>query len=237
MENANISMLGRADKITIDKENTTIVDGCGQKELIDARVAQIKKQIEMSTSDYDREKLQERLAKLSGGVAVIYVGGTTEVEMKEKKDRYDDALSATRAAVAEGIIPGGGVAYIRAVQAINNLKGDNEEENLGIAIVLRALEEPLRRIVENAGKEGSVVVQKVKEGKADFGYNARTDVYENLLEAGVIDPTKVSRIALENAASIAGMLLTTECVIADIPEENPVPAAGQMGMGGMGGMM
>ncbi|MCF0206222.1 MAG: chaperonin GroEL [Bacteroidales bacterium] len=237
LENANISMLGRADKITIDKENTTIVDGCGQKELIDARVAQIKKQIEMSTSDYDREKLQERLAKLSGGVAVIYVGGTTEVEMKEKKDRYDDALSATRAAVAEGIIPGGGVAYIRAVQAINNLKGDNEEENLGIAIVLRALEEPLRRIVENAGKEGSVVVQKVKEGKDDFGYNARTDVYENLLEAGVIDPTKVSRIALENAASIAGMLLTTECVIADIPEENPVPAAGQMGMGGMGGMM
>ncbi len=237
LENANITMLGRADKITIDKENTTIVDGCGQKEQIAARVAQIKKQIELTTSDYDREKLQERLAKLSGGVAVIYVGGTTEVEMKEKKDRYDDALSATRAAVAEGIIPGGGVAYIRAVQAINNFKGDNEEENLGIAIVLRALEEPLRRIVENAGKEGSVVVQKVKEGKNDYGYNARTDTYENLLEAGVIDPTKVARIALENAASIAGMLLTTECVIADIPEENPSPAGNPMGMGGMGGMM
>lgn len=237
LENANITMLGRADKVTIDKENTTIVDGCGQKEQIAARVAQIKKQIELTTSDYDREKLQERLAKLSGGVAVIYVGGTTEVEMKEKKDRYDDALSATRAAVAEGIIPGGGVAYIRAVQAIHDLKGDNDEENLGIAIVLRALEEPLRRIVENAGKEGSVIVQKVKEGKDDFGYNARTDTYENLLEAGVIDPTKVSRIALENAASIAGMLLTTECVIADIPEENPSPAGNPMGMGGMGGMM
>ncbi len=237
LENANITMLGRADKVTIDKENTTIVDGCGQKEQIAARVAQIKKQIELTTSDYDREKLQERLAKLSGGVAVIYVGGTTEVEMKEKKDRYDDALSATRAAVAEGIIPGGGVAYIRAVQAIHDLKGDNDEENLGIAIVLRALEEPLRRIVENAGKEGSVIVQKVKEGKDDFGYNARTDTYENLLEAGVIDPTKVSRIALENAASIAGMLLTTECVIADIPEENPAPAGNPMGMGGMGGMM
>ena len=235
LENANITMLGRADKVTIDKENTTIVDGCGQKDQIAARVAQIKKQIELTTSDYDREKLQERLAKLSGGVAVIYVGGTTEVEMKEKKDRYEDALSATRAAVAEGIIPGGGVAYIRAIQHISDLKGDNDEENLGIAIVLRALEEPLRRIVENAGKEGSVVVQKVKEGKDDFGYNARIDKYENLYEAGVIDPTKVSRIALENAASIAGMLLTTECVIADIPEENPAPMGGGANpMGGMG---
>ncbi|MBO7572951.1 MAG: chaperonin GroEL [Bacteroidales bacterium] len=237
LENANITMLGRADKVTIDKENTTIVDGCGQKDQIAARVAQIKKQIELTTSDYDREKLQERLAKLSGGVAVIYVGGTTEVEMKEKKDRYEDALSATRAAVAEGIIPGGGVAYIRAIQRISDLKGDNDEENLGIAIVLRALEEPLRRIVENAGKEGSVVVQKVKEGKDDFGYNARIDKYENLYEAGVIDPTKVARIALENAASIAGMLLTTECVIADIPEENPAPMGGGANpMGGMGMM-
>ena len=237
LDNANITMLGRADKVTIDKENTTIVDGCGQKDQIAARVAQIKKQIELTTSDYDREKLQERLAKLSGGVAVIYVGGTTEVEMKEKKDRYEDALSATRAAVAEGIIPGGGVAYIRAIQHISDLKGDNDEENLGIAIVLRALEEPLRRIVENAGKEGSVVVQKVKEGKGDFGYNARIDKYENLYEAGVIDPTKVSRIALENAASIAGMLLTTECVIADIPEENPAPMGGGANpMGGMGMM-
>ena len=237
LENANITMLGRADKVTIDKENTTIVDGCGQKDQIAARVAQIKKQIELTTSDYDREKLQERLAKLSGGVAVIYVGGTTEVEMKEKKDRYEDALSATRAAVAEGIIPGGGVAYIRAIQKISDLKGDNDEENLGIAIVLRALEEPLRRIVENAGKEGSVVVQKVKDGKDDFGYNARIDKYENLYEAGVIDPTKVSRIALENAASIAGMLLTTECVIADIPEENPAPMGGGANpMGGMGMM-
>ncbi|MBO7134042.1 MAG: chaperonin GroEL [Bacteroidales bacterium] len=237
LENANITMLGRADKVTIDKENTTIVDGCGQKDQIAARVAQIKKQIELTTSDYDREKLQERLAKLSGGVAVIYVGGTTEVEMKEKKDRYEDALSATRAAVAEGIIPGGGVAYIRAIQKISDLKGDNDEENLGIAIVLRALEEPLRRIVENAGKEGSVVVQKVKDGKDDFGYNARIDKYENLYEAGVIDPTKVARIALENAASIAGMLLTTECVIADIPEENPAPMGGGANpMGGMGMM-
>ena len=237
LENANITMLGRADKVTIDKENTTIVDGCGQKDQIAARVAQIKKQIELTTSDYDREKLQERLAKLSGGVAVIYVGGTTEVEMKEKKDRYEDALSATRAAVAEGIIPGGGVAYIRAIQKISDLKGDNDEENLGIAIVLRALEEPLRRIVENAGKEGSVVVQRVKDGKDDFGYNARIDKYENLYEAGVIDPTKVSRIALENAASIAGMLLTTECVIADIPEENPAPMGGGANpMGGMGMM-
>jgi chaperonin GroEL len=236
LENANITQLGRAEKVVIDKENTTIVDGSGNKEQISARVAQIKKQMEVTTSDYDREKLQERLAKLAGGVAVIYVGATTEVEMKEKKDRYEDALSATRAAVEEGIIPGGGVAYIRALQAINDLKGVNEDETIGISIVLRALEEPLRRIVENAGKEGSVVVQKVKEGKADFGYNARTDIYENLYEAGVIDPAKVARIALENAASIAGMLLTTECVIADMPEENPAPM-GNPGMGGMGGMM
>ncbi|MDD4148500.1 MAG: chaperonin GroEL [Bacteroidales bacterium] len=239
LENANISQLGRAEKIVIDKENTTVVGGAGSKEQIEARVAQIKKQIEVTTSDYDREKLQERLAKLAGGVAVIYVGAVTEVEMKEKKDRYEDALSATRAAVEEGIIPGGGVAYIRAIQEIKDLKGNNDDETTGIAIVLRALEEPLRRIAENAGKEGSVVTQKVKEGKGDFGYNARTDVYENLMEAGVIDPTKVARIALENAASIAGMLLSTECVIADIPEENssPMGAPGMGGMGGMGGMM
>jgi chaperonin GroEL len=239
LENANITQLGRAEKVVIDKENTTIVDGSGSKEQISARVAQIKKQMEVTTSDYDREKLQERLAKLAGGVAVIYVGATTEVEMKEKKDRYEDALSATRAAVEEGIIPGGGVAYIRALQAINDLKGENEDETIGISIVLRALEEPLRRIVENAGKEGSVVVQKVKEGNADFGYNARTDIYENLYESGVIDPAKVARIALENAASIAGMLLTTECVIAEMPEENPSPMGnpGMGGMGGMGGMM
>ncbi len=239
LDTATITQLGRAEKVVIDKENTTIVDGAGSKELIDARVAQIKKQVEITTSDYDREKLQERLAKLAGGVAVIYVGAATEVEMKEKKDRYEDALSSTRAAVEEGIIPGGGVAYIRAIQHIVDLKGDNEDETIGISIVLRALEEPLRRIVENAGKEGSVVVQRVKEGKGDFGYNARTDIYENLYETGVIDPTKVARIALENAASIAGMLLTTECVIADITEESPAPmgAPGMGGMGGMGGMM
>ncbi len=236
LEAATLDMLGRADKVVIDKENTTIVDGVGEKELIDARVAQIKKQIEVTTSDYDREKLQERLAKLAGGVAVIYVGATTEVEMKEKKDRYEDALSATRAAVEEGIIPGGGVAFIRAIEAIKDMQGENEDENIGISIVLRALEEPMRRIVENAGKEGSVVVQKVKEGKGDFGYNARIDVYENLFESGVIDPAKVARIALENAASIAGMLLTTECVITDLPEENPAPMGAPAGMGGMGGM-
>ena len=237
LENATLEMLGRAEKIVSDKENTTIINGAGEKDLIDARVSQIKKQIETTTSDYDKEKLQERLAKLSGGVAVIYVGAATEVEMKEKKDRYEDALSATRAAVEEGFIPGGGVAYIRAIQAIKDLKGDNEDETIGVSIILRALEEPLRRIVENAGKEGSVIAQKVKEGKADFGYNARTDVFENLYESGVIDPTKVARIALENAASIAGMLLTTECVIADIPEENPAPMGGAPGMGGMPGMM
>lgn len=237
LENANVSQLGRAEKVVIDKENTIIVDGAGDKKQIDARVSQIKKQIESTTSDYDREKLQERLAKLAGGVAVIYVGAATEVEMKEKKDRYDDALSATRAAVEEGFIPGGGVAYIRAIQAIKDLKGANEDETIGISIILRALEEPLRRIVENAGKEGSVIVQKVKEGKKDFGYNARTDNFENLYESGVIDPTKVTRIALENAASIAGMLLTTECVVADLPEENPTPMGGNPGMGGMPGMM
>ena len=236
LENATIEMLGHAEKIVCDKENTTIVNGAGEKEEINARVAQIRKQIEVTTSDYDREKLQERLAKLAGGVAVIYVGAPTEVVMKEMKDRYEDALSATRAAVEEGIIPGGGVAYIRAMQAIKNLKASNNEENLGIGIILRALEEPLRMIVENGGNEGSVVVQKVKDGKADFGYNARTDMYENLYEAGVIDPTKVARVALEKAASIAGMLLTTECVIADLPEENPAPM-GNPGMGGMPGMM
>ncbi len=236
LETTTIEMLGRADKIVIDKENTTIVSGAGDKEQIDARVAQIKKHIETSTSDYDREKLQERLAKLAGGVAVIYVGAATEVEMKEKKDRYEDALSATRAAVEEGIIPGGGVAFIRAVQKITDLQGENEDETIGISIILRALEEPLRRIVENAGKEGSVIVQKVKEGEGDYGYNARTDKYENLLESGVIDPTKVARIALENAASIAGMLLTTECVIAEIPEKEVAPM-GAPGMGGMPGMM
>lgn len=237
LENSNVTQLGRAEKVVIDKENTTIVDGAGNKEQIKARVAQIKKQIEVTTSDYDREKLQERLAKLAGGVAVIYVGATTEIEMKEKKDRYEDALSATRAAVEEGFIPGGGVAYIRAIQTIKDLKGDNEDETIGISIILRALEEPLRRIVENAGKEGSVIVQKVREGKKDYGYNARTDTFENLYESGIIDPTKVSRIALENAASIAGMLLTTECVIAEIPEENPAPMGGAPGMGGMPGMM
>ena len=236
LENSNITQLGRAEKVVIDKENTTIVDGAGEKSQIEARISQIKKQIENTTSDYDREKLQERLAKLSGGVAVIYVGATTEMEMKEKKDRYEDALSATRAAVEEGFIPGGGVAYIRTMNALVDLKGDNEDETTGIAIIYRALEEPLRRIVENSGKEGSVVVQKVKEGKADFGFNARTEKYENLYEAGVIDPTKVARVALENAASIAGMLLTTECIIADMPEENPAPQMGGMG-GGMPGMM
>ncbi len=236
LDAATIDMLGRAEKITIDKENTTIVNGAGEKETINKRVAQIRKQMEATTSDYDREKLQERLAKLAGGVAVLYVGAATEMEMKEKKDRVDDALSATRAAVEEGIVPGGGVAYIRAIEALKNLKGDNEDENTGIAIVARAIEEPLRMIVENAGVEGSIVIQKVKEGKADFGYNARTDKYEELFKSGVIDPTKVTRIALENAASVAGMFLTTECVLADKKEEAPAgmnPAA----MGGMGGMM
>ncbi len=236
LDGARMEMLGRAEKVTIDKENTTIVNGAGDKKNIENRVSQIRKQIETTTSDYDREKLQERLAKLAGGVAVLYVGAATEMEMKEKKDRVDDALSATRAAVEEGIVAGGGVAYIRAIEALEKLNGDNDDETTGIAIVKRAIEEPLRQIVENAGMEGSVVVQKVKEGKADFGYNARTDAYENLLKAGVIDPTKVTRVALENAASVAGMFLTTECVLADKKEENPMPM-GAPGMGGMGGMM
>ena len=240
LENADLSYLGQAEKITIDKDNTTIVNGSGKKADITARVNQIKAQIEKTTSDYDKEKLQERLAKLSGGVAVIYVGAASEMEMKEKKDRFDDALHATRAAIEEGIVPGGGVAYIRAIESLDKMKGLNEDETTGIAIIRRALEEPLRMIVENAGAEGSIVVQKVKEGKADFGYNARTDKYENLHKSGVIDPTKVTRVALENAASVAGMLLTTECVLADIKEDagagmpmNP----GMGGMGGMGGMM
>jgi len=241
LEDADLSFLGEAEKITIDKENTTIVSGHGKKEDIDGRVKQIKAQIESTTSDYDKEKLQERLAKLAGGVAVIYVGAASEVEMKEKKDRFDDALNATRAAIEEGIIPGGGVAYLRAVDALAKLKGDNEDEETGITIVRRSLEEPLRQIVENAGLEGSVVVQKVREGKDDYGYNARTETYESLYEAGVIDPTKVARIALENAASIAGMLLTTECVIAEHKDENEPSGAGAGmppgGMGGMPGMM
>ena len=236
LENATPEMLGRADKVTIDKEKTTIVDGAGDKEAIAQRVATIKTQIEKTTSDYDREKLQERLAKLAGGVAVLHVGAPSEVEMKEKKDRVDDALCATRAAMAEGIVPGGGVAYIRAIPAVEALKGVNDDETIGIEIIKRAIEEPLRQIVANAGKEGAVVVQKVKDGQGDFGYNARTDTYENFHAAGVIDPAKVTRVALENAASIAGMFLTTECVIADKKEE--APAAGAPGMGGgMGGMM
>jgi chaperonin GroEL len=235
LENADLSYLGTASSITIDKDNTIIVGGKGKKDDINARVNQIKAQIETTTSDYDKEKLQERLAKLSGGVAVLYVGAATEVEMKEKKDRVDDALHATRAAVEEGIVPGGGVAYIRAIEGLDKFKGANEDELTGVAIVKRALEEPIRQIVANSGIEGSIVVQKVKEGKADFGFNARTEVYENLFKAGVIDPTKVTRIALENAASIAGMLLTTECVIADKPkkEEPHSHAGGAPGMGGM----
>ncbi|MDE5944309.1 MAG: chaperonin GroEL [Rikenella sp.] len=236
LDGATIDMLGSAEKVTLTKENTTIVNGAGKKDAIKDRVAQIRKQMEASTSDYDKEKLQERLAKLAGGVAVLYVGAATEVEMKEKKDRVDDALAATRAAVAEGIIPGGGVAYIRATAALEKLKGDNEDETTGIHIVKRAIEEPLRQIVANAGGEGSVVVNKVKEGKAAFGYNARTDEYEDMFKAGIIDPTKVARVALENAASVASMFLTTECVLAEIKEENPAPAM-PGGMGGMGGMM
>lgn len=235
LENADLTYLGVASSVTIDKDNTTIVGGKGKKEDITARINQIKSQIEATTSDYDREKLQERLAKLSGGVAVLQIGAATEMEMKEKKDRVDDALHATRAAVEEGIVPGGGVAFLRAIQALESLKGVNEDETTGISIVKRALEEPMRQIVENAGIEGSIVVQKVKEGKGDFGFNARTEVYENLLKAGVIDPTKVTRIALENAASIAGMLLTTECVVADKPkkEEPHMHGGGAPGMGGM----
>ena len=237
LEGATMEMLGTAEKIEIDKDNTTIINGAGDKDAIASRVGQIRSQIESTTSEYDKEKLQERLAKLAGGVAVLYVGAATEVEMKEKKDRVDDALAATRAAVEEGIIPGGGVGFIRAINALETLKGINEDENTGIAIVKRAIEEPLRQIVSNAGGEGAVIVQKVKEGKDDFGYNARTDVYENLYAAGVIDPTKVARIAIENASSIAAMLLTTECVIADEIEEN-APMMGGGGMpGGMGGMM
>jgi len=235
LENADLSYLGTASSITIDKDNTIVVGGKGKKEDITARVNQIKAQIESTTSDYDREKLQERLAKLSGGVAVLYVGAATEVEMKEKKDRVDDALHATRAAVEEGIVPGGGVAYIRAIESLEKLKGINEDETTGIQIVRRAVEEPLRQIVINSGIEGSIVVQKVKEGKADYGFNARTEVYENLFKAGVIDPTKVTRIALENAASISGMLLTTECVVADKPKKEEAHAhGGAPDMGGMG---
>ena len=236
LENADLSYLGSASSVTIDKDNTTIVGGKGKKEDIVSRVNQIKAQIEVTTSDYDKEKLQERLAKLSGGVAVLYIGAATEMEMKEKKDRVDDALHATRAAVEEGIVPGGGVAYIRAVEALDKLKGANEDETTGIAIIKRALEEPIRQIVINSGIEGSIVVQKVKEGKGDYGFNARTEVYENLFKAGVIDPTKVTRIALENAASIAGMLLTTECVVADKPKKEEAhahPGGGAPGMGGM----
>ena len=239
LEQATVEMLGECEKITVDKENTTIVNGAGDQETIAARVGQIKRQIETTTSDYDKEKLQERLAKLAGGVAVIYVGAASEVEMKEKKDRVDDALSATRAAVEEGIVPGGGVAYIRSVDALSNVSCDNDDEQTGVEIIKRAIEEPLRQIVENAGKEGAVVVQKIKEGKEDFGYNARTDEYQNLYEVGVIDPAKVTRVALENAASIAGMFLTTEAVIVDEKEDTPpMPmGGGAPGMGGMGGMM
>ena len=237
LDAATINDLGRAEKVNVNKENTTIVNGAGEKDAIAQRVAQIKAQIEQTKSDYDREKLQERLAKLAGGVAVLHIGAPSEVEMKEKKDRVDDALSATRAAIAEGIVPGGGIAYIRCLSRLEGVKGENDDETTGIAIVRRAIEEPLRQIAANAGVEGAVVVQKVSEGEADFGYNARTDKYENLMAAGVIDPAKVTRVALENAASIAGMFLTTECVIADKKEENPAPAMPAPGMGGMGGMM
>ena len=236
LEDVKLEMLGTADKVTINKENTTIVDGAGRKDAIKARVNQIRKQIETTTSDYDREKLQERLAKLAGGVAVLYVGAATEVEMKEKKDRVEDALAATRAAVEEGIIPGGGVAHIRAISALDKLKGENDDETTGIAIVKRAIEEPLRQIVANAGGEGSVVVNKVREGKGAFGYNARSDRYEDMLEAGILDPTKVARVALENAASIASMFLTTECVLAEKKEPVPPMPAGGAGMNGMGMM-
>jgi chaperonin GroEL len=236
LEDTTIEMLGQAEKITVDKENTTIVAGAGDSEAIASRVGMLKRQIETTTSDYDREKLQERLAKLAGGVAVLYIGAASEVEMKEKKDRVDDALSATRAAVEEGIVPGGGVAYIRAIASLEGLTGENEDETTGIEIIKRAIEEPLRQIVFNAGKEGAVVAQKVREGKGDFGYNARVDEYQNLYETGVIDPTKVARVALENAASIAGMFLTTECVLVEEKEEKGGPAMPPMG-GGMGGMM
>ena len=237
LEQATIEMLGTCDKVTVSKDNTTIVNGAGAKESIQERINQIKAEIKNTTSDYDKEKLQERLAKLSGGVAVLYVGAASEVEMKEKKDRVDDALCATRAAIEEGIVPGGGVTYIRAIDALEGMTGDNADETTGIEIIKRAIEEPLRQIVANAGKEGAVVVQKVREGQADFGYNARTEVYENLYAAGVVDPAKVTRVALENAASIAGMFLTTECVIVEKKEDKPEMPMGAPGMGGMGGMM
>lgn len=237
LSQATINDLGTAEKVTVNKDNTIIVNGAGNKDAIQARIGQIKAQIETTTSSYDKEKLHERLAKLAGGVAVLYIGAPSEVEMKEKKDRVDDALSATRAAIAEGIVPGGGVAYIRCLPALEGLKGDNDDENTGIAIIRRAIEEPMRQIVANAGLEGAVILQKVKDGTGDFGYNARTNSYENFLKTGVIDPAKVTRVALENAASIAGMFLTTECVIADKKEENPAPAMPNPGMGGMGGMM
>ncbi|MFV0391542.1 MAG: chaperonin GroEL [Paludibacteraceae bacterium] len=236
LENATLEMMGTAEKVSVDKDNTTIVNGAGEKEAIQARIGQIKSQIATTTSDYDKEKLQERLAKLSGGVAVLYVGAASEVEMKEMKDRVDDALHATRAAIEEGIVPGGGVVFIRSIDGLDKVKADNDDEQTGIEIVKRAIEEPLRQIVANAGKEGAVVVQKVREGKGDYGYNARMDKYENFFEAGVVDPAKVTRVALENAASIAGMFLTTECVIVDKKEENPAPQM-PMGGGGMGGMM
>jgi chaperonin GroEL len=234
LEDVTMDDLGRAESITIDKDNTTIVGGAGDKAAIQARIAQIKAQIENTTSDYDREKLQERLAKLAGGVAVLYIGAASEVEMKEKKDRVDDALHATRAAVEEGIVPGGGIAYIRAVESLDKLASDNDDEATGISIVKRALEEPLRQIIANAGGEGSIIVQKVKEGKDDFGYNARTEVFENLIKSGVIDPTKVSRVALENAASVAGMILTTECALVEIKEKEAPHSHGAPDMGGMG---
>jgi chaperonin GroEL len=237
LENATLDMLGTAEKVSMDKDNTTIVNGAGSADDIKARVNQIKAQIETTTSDYDKEKLQERLAKLAGGVAVLYVGAASEVEMKEKKDRVDDALAATRAAIEEGIVPGGGVALVRAASTLSNLKGENDDETTGMAIVLRAVEEPLRQIVENAGLEGSVVVARVKEGEKDFGFNAKNDTYGSMYEAGIIDPTKVTRVALENAASVAGMLLTTEATITEIPKDEPAMPAGAPGMGGMGGMM
>ena len=237
LSQATVQDLGTAEKVTVNKDNTTIVNGGGNSDAIAARVNQIKAQIETTTSNYDKEKLQERLAKLAGGVAVLYIGAPSEVEMKEKKDRVDDALSATRAAIAEGIVPGGGVAYIRCLSALDELKGDNDDENTGIAIIRRAIEEPMRQIVTNAGVEGAVILQKVREGQGDYGYNARTDTFENFFETGVIDPAKVTRVALENAASIAGMFLTTECVIADKKEDTPAMPAPAPGMGGMGGMM
>lgn len=236
LEATTVEMLGSAEKVVVNKDNTTIVNGEGSKDAIEARINQIKSQIETTTSDYDKEKLQERLAKLAGGVAVLYVGAASEIEMKEKKDRVEDALHATRAAIEEGIVPGGGVALVRATETLKDLKGENEDETTGIQIIARAIEEPIRQIVANAGGEGSVVVQKIKEASKDFGYNAKNDTYENMLEAGIIDPTKVTRVALENAASVAGMLLTTECVLADIPEESPAPMGGGM-PGGMPGMM